>query len=113
MTRTLPILSFILLMSLGTFAQGGGRTPLPDNGKSVKFYPNPATTAITFDLQGSYQPGLTVSIFSFLGKKMAETKNMAEKTNISLSNFNRGVYIFYITDASGKVLDNGKFQVSN
>lgn len=113
MRRILPILSFILLISLGSYAQGGGRTSLPENGKSVKFYPNPATTAITFDLQGSYQPGLTVSIFSFLGKKMTETKNMSEKTNVTLNNFNRGVYIFYITDASGKVVDNGKFQVSN
>lgn len=113
MRRIIPIISFILLISLGANAQGGERTPLPENNKSVKFYPNPATTSITFDLQRSYQPGLTVSIFSFLGKKMTEVKNVTEKTNITLGNFNRGVYIFYIADASGKVVDTGKFQVSN
>lgn len=112
MRRILPILSFILLISLGSSAQAGSRN-LPETGRSVKFYPNPATTNITFDLQGMYQPGLTVSVFSFLGKKMTETKNMAEKTQIAVGNFNRGVYIFYITDASGKVVDTGKFQVSN
>ncbi len=34
-------------------------------------------------------------------------------TNVSLSNFYRGVYIFRVTDKSGLVVDSGKFQVVN
>ncbi len=99
---------------MATAAQAqGDSSPLPGKDKSVKFYPNPATTQITFDLQGNYQPGLSIAIYSFLGKKMLETRPVSDKTNIPLSNFNRGMYIFYLTDSKGKVIENGKFQVSN
>ena len=57
-------------MASATQAQGD-RSPLPGKDKSVKFYPNPATTQITFDLQGKYQQGLSIAIYSFLGKKNA------------------------------------------
>jgi hypothetical protein len=99
-------------MSCIAHAQAG-KNNLPDPGKTVKFYPNPATTQITFDLEDSYAPGTSISIFSFLGKKMTEAKAAGQKTNIALTNFNRGVYIFYIRDANGRVIENGKFQVSN
>lgn len=100
-------------MTFAATAQSG-KNELPAGGKSmVKFYPNPATTQITFDLQDSYQPGTSIAIFSFLGKKMTEAKAASARTNILLTNFNRGVYIFYVRDAAGKVIENGKFQVSN
>lgn len=111
MKRILPIVSFILLIAFNATAQVS-RESKPEAEKTVKFYPNPATANITFDLQKSYQRGLTISIFSFLGKKMYESQNVAEKTTIAVTDFNRGVYIFYITDATGKVIDTGKFQVS-
>ena len=44
---------------------------------------------------------------------MTEAKAASARTNILLTNFNRGVYIFYVRDAAGKVIENGKFQVSN
>jgi hypothetical protein len=81
-------------------------------GKIVKTYPNPATSYITFDLQNNYQKGLTIVVYSFLGKKMYESQNVSEKTTLTLSDFNRGVYIYHLTDQSGKVMDSGKFQVS-
>lgn len=112
MKRILPILCFMLLLSSSGFSQAGN-TRVPEPGKTVKFYPNPASSNITFDLQGSYKSGLTIAIYSFLGKKMTELRNVNEKTNVALTNYNRGVYIFYVTDASGKVMENGKFQVSN
>jgi hypothetical protein len=78
----------------------------------LKLYPNPATTYITFDLQKGYQKGMTITVFNFLGKKIAETPNVNEKTTLSVTDFNRGIYIYYLSDQSGKVLDTGKFQVS-
>lgn len=87
--------------------------PQPDGEVAfVKLYPNPATSYITFDLQKGYQKGLTLTIFNFLGKKVSENHNISEKTTISLSDFNRGMYIYYLNDQSGKLIDSGKFQVS-
>ena len=111
MKRILPIISFILLTAIHSGAQDRG--PLPDAGAmTLKLYPNPATSYITFDLQKGYQKGLTITVFNFLGKKMTETPNVNEKTTLSLNEFTRGVYIYHITDQSGKVIDTGKFQVS-
>lgn len=112
MKRILPILSIILLTAIHSGAQES-RGPLPDAGAmSLKLYPNPATSYITFDLQKGYQKGLTITVFNFLGKKMVETPNVNEKTTLSLNDFTRGVYIYHVTDPAGKVIDTGKFQVS-
>ena len=109
--RFLPILFFILLTAIYTHGQDS-RTPGPDPmGKVLKLYPNPATSYITFDLQKVYQKGLTIVVYSFLGKKMSETQNVTEKTTLTLTDYNRGVYIYHLTDQSGKVVDTGKFQV--
>jgi hypothetical protein len=85
---------------------------LPDAVEKVKIYPNPASTYITFDLQKSFQKGLSIQIYHFLGRKMFETQNVTEKININLSDYNRGVYIYHLRDQSGKLIDSGKFQVS-
>jgi hypothetical protein len=110
--RILPILSFILLTAIVTSAQGS-RGPLPEAGAmSLKLYPNPATSYITFDVQKGYQKGLTITVFNFLGKKMTETPNVNEKTTLQLNDYTRGVYIYHLIDPTGKVIDTGKFQVS-
>jgi DNA-binding beta-propeller fold protein YncE len=90
------------------------RVPNPDqNGKVVvKTYPNPATSYIIFDLQKNYQKGLSIIVYNFLGKKMYETQNIPEKTTLNLGEFTRGVYIYHVTDQTGKMIDTGKFQVS-
>ena len=112
MNKTLPILLIVLFSAFQSYGQESRGAIQEPAGKFVKLYPNPATTYVTFDLQKNYQKGMTITIFSFLGKKMAETPNAAEKNNIALTDFNRGMYIYHITDANGKVIDTGKFQVS-
>ena len=111
MKRILPILTFLLFSVIYSTAQDS-RNPLPDAGKRISLYPNPAISYITFDVQKINQKGLTIVVFNFLGKKMVETQNVTEKTNIALNDFNRGMYIYHITDANGKLIDTGKFQVS-
>ena len=78
----------------------------------MSLYPNPATSFITFDVQKIEQKGLTIIVFNFLGKKMAEKQSVNEKTLLSLTDFSRGTYIYHLVDQSGKVLDTGKFQVT-
>ncbi len=111
MKRLLPIVSIILLTAIQS--QGQSRTiPQDAADRIVKFYPNPATSIITFDLEKSYDKGYDIQVFNFLGKMVYEQKNIAPKTTINLNEYNRGVYIFQLRDHDGKIIQSGKFQVS-
>lgn len=80
--------------------------------KIVKFYPNPATTNITFEFQKGKESSFNLQIYNFLGKKVLEIKNTAVSNQVNLSDFDRGVYIFQLRDFNGKIIESGKFQVS-
>ena len=114
MKRILPILTIILLIAV----QSGAQITKPiaateTQDRIVKLFPNPATTYITFDLQKSYKQGMTLTIYNgILGKKMYESLNVPSRTTIDLNEFNRGVYIYHLVDATGKIVESGKFQVS-
>jgi hypothetical protein len=78
----------------------------------VRFYPNPATTFVNFDLQNTVDKGYSIQVFNFLGRKMFEATNINQSTRLNLTDFNRGVYIYQLRDRTGKVVESGKFQVS-
>jgi hypothetical protein len=79
----------------------------------VRFYPNPATTVITFDFQKAYEQGYSIQIFNaILGRKMFDQVNIPERTTINLSDFPRGMYIYQLRDRSGRMVESGKFQVA-
>lgn len=87
---------------------------MPDGSERlIKMYPNPATSFITFDLQKDVDKGLSIQLYSLIGKKMFETLNVKEKVTVSLEDFNRGVYIYHLIDRNGKLVESGKFQVSH
>lgn len=104
-------LSTILLLSFNAKSQdrNPGQEPVTP---VVKFYPNPATSMITFDFQRGYDKSLNLQIFNFIGKKVQEISNVTPKTTVNLNDFYRGIYIFQLKDKNGKVVDSGKFQVS-
>ncbi len=80
--------------------------------KQVKFFPNPATTLIQFDFSEELiQSGASFRIYNFIGKKVFETSQLTPRTVINLSEFFRGVYIFQLTDRTGRVIESSKFQV--
>jgi hypothetical protein len=110
--RILYILSFIVLFAGAVQAQdrpGDRQTP---EAKVVKFYPNPATSFITFDFQNNYDKNYSFQIFNFLGKKVYELATVSPKTIVNLNDFYRGVYIFQIRDKNGKIIESGQFQVA-
>ncbi len=78
----------------------------------LKFYPNPATTFITFDFQKGFDKVYSIQMYSLIGRKMLEHSNFTDHSTINLSEFNRGVYIYKLFDKSGKLVETGKFQVS-
>lgn len=112
MKRLLIILSIIFFSA--QFAEAQNRNnPIPGStDKVLRFYPNPATSIITFDFVKSYQKGYLLQVFNFLGKPVFESPNVPVKTTLDLSDFTRGVYIYQLRDHSGKILESGKFQVS-
>ncbi len=79
--------------------------------KVVKFYPNPATTAINFDLPRGYNRLYSLQIYNFMGRKVSETNAVTQHVSFQLDGFYRGVYIFQLRDQYGKIVDSGKFQV--
>jgi Secretion system C-terminal sorting domain len=78
---------------------------------AIKFFPNPAITQITFDLQKGVDKSHIFQVFNFIGKKIYE-QQASEKIVLPLNDFFRGVYIFQLRDKTGKVIEAGKFQVS-
>jgi hypothetical protein len=106
----------ILLMGLSFFAtaqQGKGVGASAEMGqvKVVKFYPNPATTFIYFELVQRPQTSYTLQLFNLAGKKVYEAPEISQKTTIPVSDFFRGVYIYQLRDRTGKIVESGKFQV--
>jgi Secretion system C-terminal sorting domain len=103
--------SSILLLT----AQAKAQThlgPLPDpEDKVIKYYPNPAVSLINFEFQKSYDKSFSLQIFNFLGKKVMEFQTLEPKTQVNLSDFFRGIYIFQLRDPTGKIIESGKFQV--
>jgi hypothetical protein len=105
-------LSIILFTTLQASSQARTSPPETPVTRIVKFYPNPATSYITFDIQKESDKNYTFQIYNMLGKKVYETNNVTARNVISLSDFLRGLYIFQLKDKSGKLIDSGKFQVS-
>ena len=90
-------------------------TPFPDNGTAatVRFYPNPATSIITFeDFSKKYDKNFTIQLFNFLGKKVQEFTLADQKNIVNLSDYYRGIYIYQLRDPNGKIVESGKFQVN-
>jgi hypothetical protein len=85
--------------------------PEPEESR-VHFYPNPATSYITFDLSKDYGKNYSIQLFNFLGKKVYEFSVTDQKTIVNLTDFFRGIYIFQLKDPNGKIVESGKFQVN-
>jgi hypothetical protein len=110
--RFLLILSLILTTTLTLQAQ---TSPIGPNGTKpavMRFYPNPATTVITFDFQQSHDKGYSLQIYNMIGRKMVEQVNISDQTSVNLTDFTRGVYIYKLFDRTGRLVETGKFQVS-
>ncbi len=103
------LLIFFTVIFLIQFAEAQS---LRGNGPILRSYPNPAVSRVTFDFQKAPEAGYSIQVFSFLGKKVFEQKNMAQRTTINLNDYNRGVYVYQLRDRSGRMVESGKFQVS-
>jgi len=104
------ILLFTIGLQLGSDAQVK-HIANSETTKTVKFYPNPASSFINFEFNENYNDSYTLVIFNFIGKKVEELKLTDQKMTVSLTDFYRGVYIFQVRDKQGTIIESGKFQV--
>ena len=80
--------------------------------KTVKFYPNPASSYINFEFSAHYDDSYSLTIYNFIGKKIDDIKITEQKITVSLTDYYRGVYIYQLRDKQGNIVESGKFQVS-
>lgn len=102
---------FIFIVVLQTSSHAQVRHATTDAVKTVKFYPNPASSFINFEFAENYNDSYTLVIFNFIGKKVEDLKVTDQKITVSLTDFYRGVYIFQLRDKQGNIIESGKFQV--
>lgn len=112
MKRLLLIASFIISSTIVAQAQTTRPTTTEQPGVQLRFYPNPATSVVTFDFVKGYEKGYSLQVFNFLGRRVHKSDNVQQKTSITLSDFSRGIYIYQLVDRKGNVVESGKFQVS-
>lgn len=82
-----------------------------DRPMIVRYYPNPATTFISFEFEKEATKQYSLQIYNFLGRTMLETRIQTVKATIDLTEFNRGIYFYQLRDKSGHIVESGKFQV--
>jgi Secretion system C-terminal sorting domain len=113
--RIFYILITIILVT-STQAKSQARIPIPEiEVKVVKFYPNPAVSYITFELDkdlNNTNKTYSLQIYNFLGKKVYEVSAVTSQTKVDLTNFVRGLYIFQLRDQNGRITESDKFQVN-
>jgi type IX secretion system substrate protein len=107
---------YILILLIGinftSFAQNkpsasGDNLP----AKLINFYPNPASSTITFEFAKGYDKSYSLEVYNFMGKKVYEVKRTPTRIIINLDDFFRGVYIFQLRDKNAAIVQSGKFQV--
>lgn len=114
MHRSLYMVFFLLVLGSTSFGQtepsrSGATAQL---SRQIRCYPNPATTAIFFEFKvRNAQESTQLRIYNFLGKKVVELPRMSANIRVDLQSFNRGIYIYQLTDVHGRVMESGKFHV--
>ncbi len=82
------------------------------SAKQIKFYPNPASSVITFEFNKTgNDASQSLQVYNFMGKKVYDIKNAPSRVSINLEEFYRGIYIFQVRDKNGTISQTGKFQV--
>lgn len=99
--------SFTTDYSVYTFSNN-----LVEASKVERFYPNPASQYIHFEVAASIDKSYTIEVYNFIGRKMTTLRINAKKVTVYFDdNYYRGLYIFQLRDISGKIVESGKFQV--
>ncbi len=111
LTKYVYILIFFTCLSFAGFSQNRSEPDNPATAKFIKFYPNPASSVISFEFNKTNEASYSLQVYNFMGKKVYEIKKTPVRITINLEDFYRGVYIFQLRDSNGNIVQSGKFQV--
>lgn len=71
---------------------------------SLSIYPNPASDRLNINLQGfGNLEGLEISFYNLLGQKTHQQKITQTETNLSVSQWQRGIYFYELSNSKGRV----------
>lgn len=107
----IALIVVMLLRINSTKATEGLFANEPKVVKFISCYPNPATSNINFDFANYLDKGYTLAIYNCIGKKVDEVNLISSRTNLSLENYFRGLYIYQLRNKQGNLIESGKFQV--
>jgi hypothetical protein len=82
-----------------------------NNPGAVKVFPNPTNTVVNIAIENVTLTNAHLVIFDITGKKIIEQNITKSVNTINVADFNNGVFVYTITDANGKILKSGKFDV--
>ena len=103
----------LVLLSATAFSQ---KVLLQTSGtqevKTIRFFPNPASTTVTFEFTEAVEKGYSLQVYSFLGRQVLTVPVTGSRISINVTDFMKGVYIFQVRNASGRIVATNKFQVS-
>lgn len=90
---------------------------MPVNGgfeekQTIRFYPNPASSTITFEFKEPVERGSMLQVYSFLGRLVLSVAIPGNKITLNITDLIKGVYVFQLRGSNGRVIETGKFQVS-
>jgi hypothetical protein len=111
--KQLYLIAFLLLFSLVSFSQKSlGEFAGASEKTNVRFFPNPASTTITFEFNAVAEKGYNIRIYSFLGRQVLALPVTGSRISVNVTDLMKGVYVFQVRDASGRIVATNKFQVS-
>ena len=82
------------------------------NNSYAQVYPNPASSVINVVVKSANQDGY-IKIIDLTGREIESTPFSNGKTQFNTSGYANGMYLYFITDVNGSLLDKGKFTVSH
>lgn len=100
-----------MFVTFCAFSQKNGAQNGVDENKVVKFYPNPASDVITFDIKHIVEKGYSIQIYNFLGRQVLVVPISTTHITVPLIDLFRGIYVFQLRDKSGTIIESNKFQV--
>jgi hypothetical protein len=110
-TRTLLPMMFVLCIGIAVCSFTFPANPQSTKVEVIKCYPNPASSFVNFEFDKNIDKSYVLQVYSFVGKKMVETQVLNNKITVTLTDFNRGLYVYQLRDKSGQTVVAGKFQV--
>jgi len=109
--KTWALVLFIACIGIAVCSFTFPANPQGTKVNIIKCYPNPASSFVNFEFEKNIDKSYVLQVYSFVGKKMVETPVSNDKITVTLTDFNRGIYVYQLRDKSGQTVLAGKFQV--